>query len=94
MEPILQSECSCELPIIDTYPERELLDINFVLFMDYQQGESKKEQKGKEPEVIPALTELKFIIDKIKGGTPMRDQSNDDLTINSENVSCTILLKE
>lgn len=44
--------------MIDTYQERELLDIDSGLFTAHLQGESKKEQEGGEQEVVPTLIEL------------------------------------
>lgn len=93
VEPILQSESSSDLPIIDTCPEKgELLDIDSLLFMDYQQG-VKEGTKGKSTRRSSACTrKIEIIAKDIKDAkskdvSPMQDQSNDDLTINSEDVS-------
>ena len=92
VEPIVQSESSGDLPIIDTCPEEgELLDINSLLFMDYQQG-VKEGTKGKSTRSSACTRKSEIIAKDIKDakskdGTPMQDQSNDDLTINLEDVS-------
>ena len=56
------------------------------------QRRNKRERNSKK--FLPALTELKFIVEDIKDDNPMQDQRNNDLIINLEGVSCITPTKD